>query len=70
MCDTDNALPTIEAGDWVDMSVCKAVVLNEGKLNFDKKVQLDALATVVEIGKYEDTTTEQVKINDVASPGW
>ena len=50
------------------MSTCKAVVLNEGKLNFDKKVQLYALATVAEISKHEDTTTEQVKSTDAVSP--
>ena len=60
--------PTTHRRTVYAMSTCKAVVLNEGKLNFDKKVQLDALATVAEISKHEDTTTEQVNSTDAVSP--
>ena len=60
--------PTTHRRTVYAMSTCKAVVLNEGKLNFDKKVQLDALATVAEISKHEDTTTEQVNSTNALSP--
>uniref|UniRef100_A0A061R4P0 2-hydroxyacid dehydrogenase n=2 Tax=Tetraselmis sp. GSL018 TaxID=582737 RepID=A0A061R4P0_9CHLO len=41
-------------------ALCRAAVLNEGKLNFDNKLDFASLASVAEITRFQDTSPEQV----------
>ena len=42
------------------MDPLSAVVLNEGKLNFDDKLKFDALASEAAITIHKETSTEEV----------
>ena len=42
------------------MDLCKAVVLNESKLNFDGQISFDALAEIAVLSRHNETNTDQV----------
>jgi hypothetical protein len=46
------------------------VIFNEAKLNFDKKLTLDALSSLADVRSFEDTTPEQVVVTSKPSPSF